>query len=106
MLGLISFMDNLDDIVKGIGKGQGTIKRSLSEAIIEISIVEGDEKNKWVIVVNDPYRSTKFSKGLTDWEAIRRLRQVRLRFKQALDRIDRDIKWINGDIDENNNIQD
>lgn len=86
----------MEDIVEAIGKSQGTVKLKLSEAIPEISVTEGDNKDTWHIVFNQPYRSLSYGKELTDWEAVKALRQVKNKYKQLMNQVQREIDWING----------
>ena len=86
----------MEYIVEAIGKSQGTVKLKLSEAIPEISVTEGDNKDTWHIVFNQPYRSLSYGKELTDWEAVKALRQVKNKYKQLMNQVQREIDWING----------
>lgn len=97
----------MEDIVEAIGKSQGTVKLSLSEAIPEVSVTEGDNKNTWHIVFNQPYRSLSYGRELTEWEAVKLLRQAKNKYKQLMNQVQREIDWINGvQEDENNTLQD
>ena len=87
----------LDAAVEAIGKGQGTVKLDLVEAIAVIGTVEGDNPDTYHITVTRPYRGIQFGKEVNEFEALKQLRKAKTRYKQLHNEVAREIAWILGE---------
>lgn len=86
-----------DELAISIGKRNGTIKLGIIDSIPEVSIVEGDSPNSWVICVNHPFRKLQYGKELPEWDTVKQLRKVKQHYDRLSRQLEYEINWIKGE---------
>lgn len=93
----MSDISGLEAAIMAIGKRQGLVELEWLEYIPDVSVVEGDEPDTWHLCMKIPYRELKYSEPLSEWEAMKRLRQFRSRYNSLVGKTEREMTWIKGE---------